>query len=488
MKSAPVGISKGTRAAVSVRFARTIRCATVGSATRNARAISSVVSPPSRRRVSATRASRESTGWQEMKTSRSTSSSTTSSSAAAQSGSSASSSSRPSSAVLRSSRSLRRKTSIARCLAVAISQAPGLAGTPVSGHRSSAATSASCASSSARPTSPVTRVSAAMSFADSMRQTASTTRETSAVIDAVRAGSRRASRPALGLGGGAQPVLLLAQLGGHRVAEVVGGGDLPDLDLAVAERRLLDPLERPPRGRTPRGSRSRPPVPWSRRTARRRRCELPSLSNRTRAPFELGSRPSPASITPAFTSSSLYAPISASSCSVGSTPFSRVLVALDDHHEAHRWSPSRVGNGGRPSGRLGPALRTRRTSLARIDTTPQDLSAEPRHRHVREPPRRSGEPSPGTPADPSMESRTSPDRVGDMPAGTRSADPGPGRIAAEPGRTRRPATSSGREEPQVRGAQGTRSSGRAGARHVDMSTRRPVATCRRTPGQAGAAE
>ena len=34
-----------------MRFARTMRCATVGSGTRNARAISGVVSPPSRRRV-----------------------------------------------------------------------------------------------------------------------------------------------------------------------------------------------------------------------------------------------------------------------------------------------------------------------------------------------------------------------------------------------------------------------------------------------------
>ena len=39
---------------------------------------------------------------------------------------------------------------MARRLAAAISQAPGFSGTPVSGHRSSAVTSASCASSSAR--------------------------------------------------------------------------------------------------------------------------------------------------------------------------------------------------------------------------------------------------------------------------------------------------------------------------------------------------
>jgi hypothetical protein len=36
-----------------------------------------------------------------------------------------------------------RRTSIARCFAVAMSQAPGLSGTPDSGHCSSAATSAS---------------------------------------------------------------------------------------------------------------------------------------------------------------------------------------------------------------------------------------------------------------------------------------------------------------------------------------------------------
>ena len=48
----------------SVRLARTMRWAIVGSGTRKARAISSVVRPPSRRSVSATRASVESTGWQ----------------------------------------------------------------------------------------------------------------------------------------------------------------------------------------------------------------------------------------------------------------------------------------------------------------------------------------------------------------------------------------------------------------------------------------
>src|SRR5262245_9985105 len=50
--------------------------------------------------------------------------------------------------------------------------------------------------------------------------------------------------------------------------------------------------------------------------------------NLTRAPFELGCSPSPASITPAFTSSSLYFPISASSFSLGITPASVFLSAL----------------------------------------------------------------------------------------------------------------------------------------------------------------
>src|SRR5712691_6352586 len=62
---------------------------------------------------------------------------------------------------------------MARCFAVAMSQAPGLSGTPDSGHCSSAATSASWARSSAIPTSPTMRARPAMSLADSIRQTAS---------------------------------------------------------------------------------------------------------------------------------------------------------------------------------------------------------------------------------------------------------------------------------------------------------------------------
>src|SRR4029077_9933306 len=50
--------------------------------------------------------------------------------------------------------------------------------------------------------------------------------------------------------------------------------------------------------------------------------------NLTRAPFELGRSPSPASITPAFTSSSLNFPISVRSFLSGRVPASEFLSAL----------------------------------------------------------------------------------------------------------------------------------------------------------------
>ena len=69
-----------------------------------------------------------------------------------------------------------------------MSHAAGLSGTPFTGQFSSAATSASCASSSARPTSRTMRATLAMIFADSMRQTASIARRVvaSPVMPAVR--------------------------------------------------------------------------------------------------------------------------------------------------------------------------------------------------------------------------------------------------------------------------------------------------------------
>src|SRR6266571_1563243 len=62
-----------------------------------------------------------------------------------------------------------------------MSQAPGLSGTPDSGHCCRAATRASCAKSSARPTSRTIRARPAISRADSILQTASTARRGSVI-------------------------------------------------------------------------------------------------------------------------------------------------------------------------------------------------------------------------------------------------------------------------------------------------------------------
>src|SRR5580704_3416867 len=120
-----------------------------------------------------------------MNTRRRRSSPTLSSSAALKSGTASSCwdwSSRPSSSCLRSRRLFRRKWSIARCFALAMSQAPGLSGMPDSGHCWSAATRASWASSSARPTSRTIRARPAMILADSILQTASIARWVSVAV------------------------------------------------------------------------------------------------------------------------------------------------------------------------------------------------------------------------------------------------------------------------------------------------------------------
>src|SRR3954471_14639080 len=193
------------------------------------------------RSVSAMRPDVDRTGWQQMKISRRTSSSMWSGSTVP--GSTVPvplvSSSRAISSVLRSSVFSRRSRSIARCLAVAMSQAPGLSGTPDSGHCSSAATSASCARSSARPTSRTVRARPAISLGDSILQTASTARWMSGA-----AGTARLlvlARPR------AQALLLLPELRSERLAEVVGLEDLADLDLglrALGVGNALDPLDR----------------------------------------------------------------------------------------------------------------------------------------------------------------------------------------------------------------------------------------------------
>src|SRR5437879_698478 len=171
-----------------------MRWAMLETGTRNPRAISSVVRPPRTRRVSATRASFERIGWHAMKMRPRRSSPKSSSIAVSRSLPPCSrSTSRPSSSYLRSSVLRRRIRSVARCFAVAISQAPGRSGTPDVVHCSSAATRASCASSSAVPMSPTTRASPAMSRADTMRQIASIARCASVVDVSGRPGSGRAS-------------------------------------------------------------------------------------------------------------------------------------------------------------------------------------------------------------------------------------------------------------------------------------------------------
>ena len=109
------------------RFARTSRCASVGSGTRNARAISAVVRPPTRLSVSATCASAASAGWQQAKIS-----SSRSSGIAVLLVVRAAARARASSSRLRVRACCsRRMRSIARLRAVATIQAPGFAGVAV---------------------------------------------------------------------------------------------------------------------------------------------------------------------------------------------------------------------------------------------------------------------------------------------------------------------------------------------------------------------
>src|SRR6478609_463055 len=110
---------------------------------------------------------------------------------------------------------------------------------PSRGQCSSAATSVSCASSSATPTSRTMRATVPMIFADSMRHTAAIAR--SAAVKPIRSALR-----VLG-GEPAEALLLLAQLGRERLAEVVGLEHPADLDHGFALERIraaLHPLDR----------------------------------------------------------------------------------------------------------------------------------------------------------------------------------------------------------------------------------------------------
>src|SRR2546425_228191 len=140
-----------------------------GSVTRKDLATSSVDRPPSSRSVSATCASMESAGWQQVKMRRSRSSCTGPSSSGApgsslpgESTATSLSSSRP--------RDSRRRRSMARLRAVVVIQPPGLGGSPSPGHLRSATANASCTASSATSMSPKTRIRAATDRPDSSRK------------------------------------------------------------------------------------------------------------------------------------------------------------------------------------------------------------------------------------------------------------------------------------------------------------------------------
>src|SRR5712692_8131685 len=122
---------------------------------------------------------------------------------------------------------------------MAMSQAPGLSGTPDSGHCSSAATRASCARSSARPTSPTIRARPAMTLADSIRQTAS--------IACWASDISRLREEWLLLRGrlSAQALLGCAELArGVARSEILGFEYPADLDLRLVEGGALEPLDR----------------------------------------------------------------------------------------------------------------------------------------------------------------------------------------------------------------------------------------------------
>src|SRR5258708_10938974 len=138
-----------------------------------------------------------------------------------------------------------------------MSQAPGLSGTPASGHCSSAATRASCASSSARPTSRTMRARPAMTLADSILQTAWIARCVSEAVTATdhsifigrrKAEScrRRSARlAALLLDLLAELLFPLRELAGGVAGSAVWRlEDLPDLDLGILEGGALEPFDR----------------------------------------------------------------------------------------------------------------------------------------------------------------------------------------------------------------------------------------------------
>src|SRR5579871_4818239 len=142
---------------------------------------------------------------------------------------------------------------MARCFAVAMSHAPEFCGMPDFDHCVTAARSASCANSSATPTSRTMRVSPAMIRADSMRQTVSIARSVSCCLEsAFTATDHITFARAIQLAAfvsrlfhlfkQARPAL--AQLGRERL-KVVDVSNRPEFDFhaAATEGPALQPLD-----------------------------------------------------------------------------------------------------------------------------------------------------------------------------------------------------------------------------------------------------
>src|SRR5579859_2667686 len=320
-RSAPRGASKLSPALAIVFFARTMRWAIVASLARKARAISSVARPPMTRSVSAARASADRMGWQAVKM-RPSSSSPGSLLAAVSMTSAApscsASSARAICSCLRRRILSRRIASMARRLAAVISQAPGLAGTPVLGHSDRAMTRASCASSSARSTLRTTRTRPAMSLARSMRKIASIAR---CVLPAVMPPCRPEPQGRQAVRGRAsQAPPSFARL--RPCISVISGVRLSAKSAIVLSGRISISLG-PGMGLGQRftqatassmslTSQSQKPATSSRVSANGPSITVrPGPSNATRLPREEGVSPSAARRMPALLSSSLNLPIAA---------------------------------------------------------------------------------------------------------------------------------------------------------------------------------
>ena len=147
-------------------FARLIRWAIVASGTRNAFAISAVVSPPTARSVSASCDGTESEGWQHRNSSVSVSSRAASSSLTGRSRAVVVSSRRRRALSLRHSSTRRRDATVS-------SHDRGSSGTPCSAHCCVAASSASCTASSQASNCPWRRASAPRTCGASSRSRSS---------------------------------------------------------------------------------------------------------------------------------------------------------------------------------------------------------------------------------------------------------------------------------------------------------------------------